>query len=137
MTKGSSGIQIYGIVRVCMVAIEVREATLAEEVHRVAKNEGKEAPDVLAEAVRQYLDAYREKRIRAEAKVWYTLPGETRNQYQGFFVAVYNGEIVDKDPNQRTLYLRAKARFGREPVLLVEGGDQPMPAYQNYSAFPQ
>jgi hypothetical protein len=118
-----------------MDVIELREAILAEEVNRVARQEGKEAEDVLAEAVRHYLDMYREKRIRAEAKAWYALPAETRKQYQGLFVAVYNGEIVDSDPNQRTLYLRAKARFGREPVLLVEGGDQPMPLYQSYSAY--
>ena len=118
-----------------MVVIELREASLAEEVNRVASHEGKDAGDVLAEAVRQYLDAYREQRIRAEAKAWYAMPTETRNQYQGFFVAVYNGEIVDSDPNQRTLYLRAKERFGREPVLLVEGGDQPIPVYQSYSAY--
>lgn len=118
-----------------MIAIELREATLAEEVNRVASHEGKEAKEVLAEAVRQYLDAYREKRIRAEAKVWYAMPAATREQYRGDFVAVYNGEIVDSDPNQRTLYLRTKARFGREPVLLVAGGDQPMPTYQNSSAY--
>ncbi len=118
-----------------MSAIELREATLAEEVKRIASHEGKEAKDVLAEAVRQYLDGYREKRIRAEAKTWYALPAETRKQHQGFFVAVYNGEIVDRDPNQRTLYLRVKERFGREPVLLVEGGDQPMPVYQSHSAY--
>ncbi|MFN8491755.1 MAG: DUF5678 domain-containing protein [Caldilineaceae bacterium] len=118
-----------------MVAVELREADLAEEVSRIALHEGKEAKDILAEAVRQYLDAYREKRIRAEAQSWYALPIETRNQYQGRFVAVYNGEIVDSDPNQRTLYLRTKERFGREPVLLVEGGDQPMPSYQSYSAY--
>lgn len=118
-----------------MVAIELREASLAEEVNRVASHEGKAVGDVLAEAVRQYLDLYREKRIRAEAKAWYEMPAETRNQYKGCFVAVYNGEIIDSDPNQRTLYLRAKERFGREPVLLVEGGDQPMPAYQSTSAY--
>jgi hypothetical protein len=118
-----------------MVAIELREATLAEEVNRVAIHEGKEAKEVLAEAVRQYLNAYREKRIRVEAKAWYAMPVETRTQYQGIFVAVYNGEIVDSDRNQRTLYLRAKERFGREPVLLVEGGDQPMPTYQSHSAY--
>ncbi len=118
-----------------MVAIELREASLAEEVNRIATHEGKEAKDVVAEAVRQYLDAYREKRIRAEARVWYAMPTSMRNQYQGLFVAVYNGKIVDSDPNQRTLYLRAKDRFGREPVLLVEGGDQPMPVYQSYSAY--
>ena len=118
-----------------MIAIELQEVALAEEVNRVATHEGKEAKDVLAEAVRQYLDAYREKRIRAEAQAWYALPTETRNQYHNRFVAVYNGEIVDSDPNQRTLYLRTKARFGREPVLLVEGGDQPMPVYQSHSAY--
>mgnify|MGYP001161955759 CR=1 FL=1 len=115
-----------------MVTIELSEAALAEEVNRVASHEGKEAKEVLAEAVRQYLDAYREERIRAEAKAWYALPVEMREQYRGVFVAVYNGEIIDSDQNQRTLYLRAKARFGREPVLLVEGGAQPMPVYQSY-----
>lgn len=118
-----------------MVAIELREASLTEEVNRIATHEGKEAKDIVAEAMRQYLDAYREKRIRAEARAWYTMPSVTRNRYQGLFVAVYNGEIVDSDPNQRTLYLRARERFGREPVLLVEGGDQPMPVYQSYSAY--
>ncbi|MEZ4869383.1 MAG: hypothetical protein R3C14_49125 [Caldilineaceae bacterium] len=118
-----------------MIAIELQEAALAEEVNRVATHEGKEAKDVLAEAVRQYLDTYREQRIHAEAQAWYAMPPATRSQYLGRFVAVYNGEIVDSDPNQRTLYLRTKERFGREPVLLVEGGDQPMPVYQSYSAY--
>jgi|688.fasta_scaffold85824_3 hypothetical protein len=118
-----------------MVAIELQEVTLTEEVKRVAKHEGKEAEAVLAEAVRQYLDTYREKRIRAETKAWYALSAEVRKEYQGRFVAVYNGEIVDSDQSQRTLYLRAKERFGREPILLVEGGDQPIPTYQNHSAY--
>jgi hypothetical protein len=118
-----------------MVPIELQEAALAEEVNRVATHEGKAAQDVLAEAVRLYLDAYREERIRTEAKAWYAMPTDTRNRYRNLFVAVYNGEIVDSDPSQRTLYLRTKERFGREPVLLVEGGDQPMPVYQNTSAY--
>ncbi|MEZ4866270.1 MAG: DUF5678 domain-containing protein [Caldilineaceae bacterium] len=118
-----------------MIAIELQETALAEEVNRVATHESKEAKDVLAEAVRQYLDAYREQRIHVEAQAWYAMSSATRSQYQGRFVAVYNGEIVDSDPNQRTLYLRTKEQYGREPVLLVEGGDQPMPVYQSYSAY--
>ncbi len=117
-----------------MSVIQLREATLTDEVYQVATQEGKDAADVVADAVRQYLAAYREKRIRAEAQVWYSMPAEVRNQYKGVVVAVYNGEIVDSDPDRRTLYIRMRDRFGRQPVLLVDGGDQPMPVYTVYSA---
>lgn len=67
--------------------------------------------------------------------IWYALPAAVRDQYQGLVVAVYNGAFVDQDLDRRTLYLRIKARFGREPVRLVDGGDQPFPEFQTYSAL--
>jgi len=117
-----------------MSVIQLREEKLADAVHQVATQEGKDAADVLADAVRQYLAAYREKRIRAEAQIWYSMPAEVRNQYKGVVVAVYNGEIVDSDPDRGALYRRMRDRFDRQPVLLVDGGDQPMPVYTVYSA---
>lgn len=57
-----------------------------------------------------------------------------RNQYKGRYVAMYNLEIVDSDPDRMALYTRMRQRFGRQPVLLIEGGDQPMPVYSVRSA---
>ena len=64
-----------------MNTIELHEHMLTEAVNQIAINEGKAAQDVLADAVRHYLDAYRERRIRAEATTWYALPAAMRDQY--------------------------------------------------------
>lgn len=116
-----------------MAVIQLRETTLADEIYKVATQEGKSADDVLADAARQYLAAYRKKRIKEEAQAWYSMAPEIRNEYKGLVVAVYQGKIVDSDPDRRNLYIRIRDRFGRQPVLLVDGGDQPMPVYTVYS----
>ena len=116
-----------------MAVIQLRETTLADEIYKVATQEGKSADDVLADAARQYLAAYRQKRIKADTDAWYRMPAEIRQQYKGQFVAIYQGKIVDTDLDRMTLYFRIRERFGREPVVILEGGDQPMPVYYVHS----
>ena len=53
-----------------MAVIQLRETTLADEIYKVATQEGKSADDVLADAARQYLAAYRQKRIKADTDAW-------------------------------------------------------------------
>lgn len=113
-----------------MNTIYLQETTLVHEVQQVATHEGKEVEKVVEEAVRHHLAHYRQKRILAETEAWYRLPVETRQQYHGQFVAVYNGEIVDHDPDRSQLYFRVRNRYDRQPVLIIEGGDQPMPVYR-------
>jgi hypothetical protein len=43
---------------------------------------------------------------------------------------MYDGAIVDSDSNRMLLYARVRERFGRQPVLITEGGDQPIPVYR-------
>ncbi|MCS6844322.1 MAG: hypothetical protein NZ528_08380 [Caldilineales bacterium] len=57
--------------------------------------------------------------LEAEQAAWFARPCVERQQYAGHFVAVRGGQVVDHDPSQRALYLRVHARFGREPVLIV------------------
>jgi hypothetical protein len=116
-----------------MQTLQLQELHLTDEVRQVAQHEGREADEILAEAVRRYLVQHREKRIRAEAEAWYRLPVEVRNQYRGRFVAVYNGKIIDSDLDRMALFKRIRDQVGRQPVLLVEGGDQPMPTYDVHS----
>lgn len=113
-----------------METIQLREPSLADEVFSLANREGMQPDKVLEDAVRTYLHEYAAKKIRQESSIWYGLPPETRNQYLGKFVAVYNGEIVDTDPDRVTLFKRVHKKYGRQPVLLVEGGDHPIPEYR-------
>jgi hypothetical protein len=103
---------------------------LADEVYQAARHEGRDAAEFLAEAVRQHLAAYRQKRIVAETEAWYRLPVEERKSYAGKYVAVYDGQVIDSDADRLTLYLRLRERLGREPVLITEGGDHPIPVYR-------
>jgi len=110
--------------------ITLQEPSLAEEVKQVAEHEGLDAATFVADAVRRHLAAYRQKRLVAETDAWYSLPVEERQRYKGKFVAVYHGQVVDSDTDRVALYLRLRERYGRQSILITEGGDQPIPVYR-------
>jgi hypothetical protein len=112
-----------------MVELFLREPALSDEVHRLASKQGKDVEEILASAVRLYLALYRQRRIRQETEAWYAMPIETRRQYTGRFVAICEGQIVDSDPDQMTLFYRIRQKHQRDPVAIVEGGEQSMPEY--------
>jgi hypothetical protein len=62
-----------------------------------------------------------EQQLIAEQEQWFARPVAERVQYRNQFVAVYQGKVVDHDPNQRELYIRVRQRFGAEPVLIING----------------
>lgn len=77
--------------------------------------------------------ARRRSQLAAEQATWYAQPPDERKRYRGEFVAVRGGQVVDHDPDQRALYLRVRARFGRTPVPILHADwDQP-PAYTIHS----
>jgi hypothetical protein len=112
-----------------MTALSLQPA-LADEVYQAARHEGRDAAEFLAEAVRQHLAVYRQKRIVAETDAWYQLSAPERNSYAGKYVAVYEGQVIDSDSDRLALYQRIRERLGHEPVLITEGGDQPIPVYR-------
>lgn len=112
-----------------MADIILKESTLVDEVNQVAKEEGRDTSEFVAEAVRYQLGMRRQKRIAAETEAWYHLPEVERQQYAGKFVAVYSGKIVDSDTDRLALYSRVREHYGRQPILIIEGGDQPIPVY--------
>ncbi len=113
-----------------MDTIQLREAALVQEVLEVAAQEGRDAEEFITEAVRTHLAPYRQKRIIAETEAWYQLDPELRSAYQNQYVAVLSGRIVDSDQDRSQLYFRVRERYSHQPVLIVEGGDQPMPTYK-------
>ena len=117
-----------------MTTIALQEPKLIAEIMEIAEHEGQSATDFVVEAVQRSIALYRQKRIQAETEAWYRLPVAQRQRYTGQYVAVSGGEVVDSDPERLALYHRLKERFGREPILIIEGGEQSMPTYQITSA---
>jgi hypothetical protein len=64
--------------------------------------------------------------LDAEQEAWFARPLAERQQYTGEYVAVQGGKVVDHDPDQRALYLRVRAQFGRRRVLIIKA-DWDMP----------
>jgi hypothetical protein len=113
-----------------MSTIALQEPSLVEEVQRLSEQQGLDTAVFMAEAVRRHLASYRQKQIMAETEAWYGLPIEERKRYEGQFVAVYKGQVVDSDSDRLTLYHRLRQRFGRQTILITEGGDYPIPVYR-------
>jgi len=112
-----------------MVTVPLQEP-LVDQVHQVTELESLHTAEFIAKAVRRHLATCRQKRIAAETTAWYRLPAEERASYAGRYVAVFEGKVIDNDPDRLALYLRLRARYGRQPILITEGGDQPIPVYR-------
>jgi hypothetical protein len=72
----------------------------------------------------------RQQALLQEQKYWFQRPVQERRLYANEYVAIYKGDIVDHDPDQRTLYLRVRKRFGRNPVLIVNANFDAIPEYK-------
>ncbi len=75
----------------------------------------------------------RRSQLAVEQAAWYARPPDERARYRGKFVAVHDGQVIDHDPDQRTLYLRVRARFGHTPVLIVRADWDEPPVYTIHS----
>jgi len=61
----------------------------------------------------------RQRQLLTEQKAWFAQPTEAKLRYQGEFVAVRDGSVVDHDPDHRSLYLRVRERFGQQPIPIL------------------
>ncbi len=112
-----------------MTEITLHEPTLVKEIETIAAHEGIEPAKFVTDSVRRQIALYRQKRIAAESDAWYRMPAEERNKYKAKYVAVFDGEIVGTGDEPVKLLMEMRERFAKQPVLIVEGGDAPMPTY--------
>ena len=57
-------------------------------------------------------------RFWKEVRAYASIPNIARERYAGLYVAVYNGDIVDSDPDEAVLADRFYRTFGYVPVLI-------------------
>ena len=74
-----------------------------------------------------------QQQLAIEQATWYARPSTERQKYKGEFVALKEGQVIDRDPDQRTLYLRVKARFGRSPIPILQADWTSPPTYTIYA----
>ena len=71
--------------------------------------------------------------VDAEQEAWFARPPAERQRYAGEYVAVQDGQVVDHDLDQRALYLRVRAQFGRRRVLIIKADWNMSPVFTIHS----
>jgi hypothetical protein len=100
-----------------MMAISLRP-DLLEALDQTARQEDMDVDELINSAVSQYLVQIRQRKIQAESRAFDTMKADLLLKYSGEYVAVHNGEVIDHDPDLRTLHLRVYEKYGRTPILL-------------------
>ena len=98
---------------------------IAEQIDRLAGETQTSTEVFVDRALRSYLAQFDREKIRAEMKAFEQLRGTLLAQFQGEYVAIHEGQVIDHDPHLRTLHLRVFARLGHTVVLLKRVTDEP------------
>jgi hypothetical protein len=100
------------------VALILEKPELVERLEEVATAQRITPEDLLTKVVSEYLDKIAHQKIQSESVAFEELHNRLVTKYLGDYVAIHNGDVVDHDPDVRTLHLRIRRRFGRTPILL-------------------
>jgi hypothetical protein len=81
---------------------------------------GKSAEEVAAEAIRTHLEELDAYAIDEEDRAYQRLYPQLREQYPQQCVAIFEGRLIDVDPDFEELFVRIKNSLGIEWFLCVE-----------------
>lgn len=100
---------------------------VAEQISYLTEASGFQgaAEAIVDKALRLYLAQLRREKVKTEREAFERQHPALLAQYPGEYVAMHEGQVIDHDPNLRTLHLRVFARLGRTPVLLKQVTAEP------------
>lgn len=93
---------------------------IANQIAEIANQQHETIESLIDHALREYMANYRRAKIRSETEAFHQQQSSLVKNYLGQFVAIHNQQVIDHDPDLRTLHLRVHARLGRMPVLLKQ-----------------
>ena len=101
---------------------------LESEIAETARSDGVAVEDLVAKALRQYLERHWQEQFESELRAFESMRESLQKDYAGRFVAVYQGRVLDSDKDKRALGKRVFAKYGRAPIYFQEVGPDPVPA---------
>lgn len=103
-----------------MAPIPLKRPELAERLQQVATEEGGSVEALLDRAVIEFLERVALVKLKDETIAFEQLHPQLVKEYFGQHVAIYQGALVDHDPDLTALRRRIRAKFGQTPVLQRE-----------------
>ena len=107
-----------------MTVVEL-SPNLVKPLRRLAKEQDESVDEIIGGLVADYLREQRHAQLLVEMERYRVLHPQIVEQYEGQYVAVYQGEVVDHDEDTGVLFKRVYERYGDLPVLIVRVTREP------------
>ena len=101
-----------------MTTLQVSDE-LAQEIRGEAEIRGLPVEDFLRTVLRRERTLADRHKIEQEQAWWLSLPLSERAKFEGQFVAVHNRKLIDHDQDEKALYQRIRAQYGKTAVLII------------------
>lgn len=95
------------------------DADLVENLKRTTAAQGVTIEQVLENLARKYLAQARRQAIDREFEHYQAMHAALREQYLGENVAIFQGQLIDHDPDAMTLVHRVREKYGDAPILVT------------------
>ena len=101
------------------------DAKLAKSLQQVATERGKPLEAVMNDLAQNYLREERHTQLMAEMDRFRAKHAELLSQFEGEYIGLRNGEILDHDTDGGRLHKRLRQTYGSLPVLIVQVTESP------------
>lgn len=97
------------------------EAELYDRIEKAAKKHKADIDELLNQAIRRYLWELDRRKISDESKIYRQQYVELKAKYEGQYIAMHEGQVVDHDPDFEVLYQWVRQQFEHTPVMITKG----------------
>lgn len=105
--------------------VAVRRPSLIKRIEHVARETNRDTTQVVEVAVQAYLDQLEQEKIHEETEAFWNMQAELVAKYEGEYVAVHQGQVVDHDSDLFRLEQRVVKHFGESAVLIAPVTEAP------------
>ncbi len=101
------------------------DSRLVESLKTAAAEKGVSVDETVENLIAEYLNNLRHEQLLAEMNRFRAQHAELLKLYRREFIGMYEGRVLDHDPDDGVLYTRLSQRYGDLPILVVEVAETP------------
>jgi Family of unknown function (DUF5678) len=102
-----------------MLTVMINDQT-ANQLTKIAVEQSISPENLVEKAIRDLLRAEASRILARETKAFRLMHPQLLQKYAGQYVALHQGQLIDHDADQLTLYLRIDAQYPDEVILIKQ-----------------
>lgn len=111
-----------------VMQLAVNETTVAQ-LEQAARAKHTTPQRLAEQAIREFLRSEARRHMLSEMHAFSEMHEELLERYPGEYVAIYQGKLIDHDPDQLRLFQRVAQRYANLPVLIKQVLSDPEEVY--------